>query len=137
MEMCYNNAWGTICGDSGWNYNAAEVVCDQLGFGKAYLKSHDCMDASALRVTTPTSCCTLLHLAGSPSSYHGTAVHGQGAGNILLSGLHCSGYESTLLNCGHGNSVIGITSCSHNQDASVRCSSSTSQPTSMLLCCKG
>ena len=32
VEMCYNNAWGTICGDSGWNYRAAEVVCDQLGF---------------------------------------------------------------------------------------------------------
>ena len=43
MEMCYNNTWGTICGDSGWNYNAAEVVCEQLGFGKAYLKSHDWM----------------------------------------------------------------------------------------------
>ena len=34
VEVCYNNAWGTICGDSGWNYNAAEVVCEQLGFGK-------------------------------------------------------------------------------------------------------
>ena len=41
VEMCYNNTWGTICGDSGWDYNAAKVVCDQLGFGKAYLRSHD------------------------------------------------------------------------------------------------
>ena len=32
VEMCYNNTWGTICGDYGWNYNAATVVCSQLGF---------------------------------------------------------------------------------------------------------
>ena len=31
VEMCYNNAWGTICGSS-WSYNAATVVCSQLGF---------------------------------------------------------------------------------------------------------
>ena len=32
VEMCYNNTWGTICGDYGWGYNAASVVCSQLGF---------------------------------------------------------------------------------------------------------
>ena len=32
VEMCYNNTWGTICGDYGWNYNAATVVCSQLGY---------------------------------------------------------------------------------------------------------
>ena len=32
VEMCYNNTWGTICGDYGWGYNAATVVCKQLGF---------------------------------------------------------------------------------------------------------
>ena len=32
VEMCYNNTWGTICGDYGWGYNAATVVCSQLGF---------------------------------------------------------------------------------------------------------
>ena len=32
VEMCYNNTWGTICGDYGWNYNAGSVVCSQLGY---------------------------------------------------------------------------------------------------------
>ncbi|KAL5515296.1 hypothetical protein EMCRGX_G000447 [Ephydatia muelleri] len=94
VEMCYNNAWGTICGDSGWNYNAAEVVCDQLGF---YVPAH----------------------------YSGDASFGQGAGLILLSGLSCSGSESSLFDCVRGNTVIGYTSCSHSYDASVWC---TSQP---------
>ncbi|KAL5494476.1 hypothetical protein EMCRGX_G015817 [Ephydatia muelleri] len=97
VEVCYNNTWGTICGDSGWDYDAAKVVCSQLGF------------------------------YGSPSSYYGYASYGQGSGKILLSGLYCYGYESTLFSCSRGNSVVGVTSCSHSQDASVSCSSS--QPT--------
>ena len=76
-------------------------------------------------VTTPTS---FPHCTGSPSSYYGYASYGQGSGKILLSGLYCYGYESTLFSCSRGNSVVGVTSCSHSQDASVSCSSS--QPTS-------
>ena len=31
VEMCYNNIWGTICGDT-WTINEAVVVCNGLGF---------------------------------------------------------------------------------------------------------
>ena len=30
VEICMNNAWGTICDDS-WDDNTAAVVCKQLG----------------------------------------------------------------------------------------------------------
>ncbi|KAL5515297.1 hypothetical protein EMCRGX_G000448 [Ephydatia muelleri] len=102
VELCYNNAWGTICGDSGWNDHAAEVVCEQLGYDYV----------SSLR----------------------NNLYGQGAGEILLSGLSCHGNEMTLFSCNRKNSVIGITGCSHILDAGVTCSS---QATSCTLAQSG
>ena len=31
LEICFNNAWGTICGDL-LNQTEAAVACNQLGF---------------------------------------------------------------------------------------------------------
>ena len=56
----------------------------------------------------------------------GTAVYsagfGQGSGSIWLDNVACTGSESTLASCGHLG--VGVTrSCSHSEDAGVRCGS--------------
>ena len=56
----------------------------------------------------------------------GTAVYsasfGQGSGSIWLDNVACTGSESTLASCGHLG--VNVTrSCSHREDAGVRCGS--------------
>ena len=57
---------------------------------------------------------------GSSGRAIGSAVFGQGSGPIWLTGVTCTGTESTLATCSH----VGInvtTSCSHTEDAGVLC----------------
>ena len=49
---------------------------------------------------------------------------GQGVGPISLSELQCTGAESSLLDC-----TSGTISCSHREDAGVRCLPRTSMQT--------
>ena len=60
---------------------------------------------------------------GSSGTAIGSANFSQGSGSIFLSNILCNGGESILSSCGH----LGInvtTSCSHINDAGIRCSES-------------
>ena len=58
---------------------------------------------------------------GSSARAIGSAGFGQGSGSILLDGVLCNGSELTLISCSHLG--INVTrSCSHVEDAGVRCS---------------
>ena len=46
VEICINQAWGTICGDSYWGSVDANVVCGQLG----YLQQGETLTAQIMHV---------------------------------------------------------------------------------------
>ena len=57
---------------------------------------------------------------GSSGTAIGSAGFGQGSGPIWLDKVACTGSESILASCGHLG--VGITrSCSHSDDAGIRC----------------
>ena len=67
--------------------------------------------------------CRQLGFGSSGSSYY-SAYFGQGSGPIWLDSVTCTGNESTIAGCGHFG--VNITrSCSHYEDAGVRCSGDT------------
>ena len=57
---------------------------------------------------------------GSSGTAYSNAYFGQGSGSILLDEVTCTGYETTLSNCGHLG-VSNTTDCDHSEDAGVRC----------------
>ena len=57
---------------------------------------------------------------GSNGRAIGSAGFGQGTGLILLWSVHCNGSEPILARCGHFGISINK-SCSHAEDAGVRC----------------
>ena len=60
---------------------------------------------------------------GSSGTAIGSAGFGQGSGSIWLDSVTCTGNEPILARCGHFG--INVTrSCSHAEDAGVRCSGS-------------
>ena len=50
---------------------------------------------------------------------YANAYFGQGTGDIALQNVACSGTENTLLAC--SSNTIFDTSCSHSEDAGVKC----------------
>ena len=42
LEVCYNNEWGTVCGDYFWHVDA-RVACRHVGYGADGMHNYDCM----------------------------------------------------------------------------------------------
>lgn len=102
MEICLNDEWGTVCNQM-WDATDAGVVCRQLGFPSIGIfkimaegiKEH-CLFAEAE-----------------------TLIQAEGGGRIWLHNVQCTGRERALIDCTSISS--GVNSCTHAQDAGVRC----------------
>ena len=69
---------------------------------------------------------------GSSGSSYSRAYFGQGSGPIWLDNVVCTITEPTLARCGHLG--INITrSCSHREDAGVRCYGTQGKPNNLLF----
>ena len=86
-----------ICFNQEWG-----TVCDQMW---------DEQDAIVV--------CRHLGLVSEGVEAVGNATFGQGTGWVWLDNVQCTGNETALINC--SASSRGINSCTHGQDAGVRC----------------
>ena len=109
VELCYNNAWGTIC-DDGFDVNDANVVCRQLGYPDHGTCSAEVQLHYAENDKYTTCVCNL------DATPRLSAYFGQGIGEILRQYLRCTGIERKLTDCPSSSS-----SCSHTEDAGVTC----------------
>ncbi len=105
VEVCNNNAWGTVCDDL-WDTTDGSVVCAQLGYGTG-LSFLNLYIIYTYFLPTATS---------APQR----AAFGQGTGSIVLDNVACTGTETNLFDC--PNNGIGIHNCAHSEDAGVVCS---------------
>lgn len=114
VELCVNNAWGTIC-DSEFSEDLADIICNQTGFkynGRIHIDSIICM----LEVLFKT-------MYTGTEVFRGATKFGQGSGPIYLekfNEFNCRLEDSTtIVQC--SRNPVGIHECDHSQDAGVRC----------------
>lgn len=109
LEVCNNQAWGTVCDDF-WDTTDAGVACYQLGYTRAGEPWHSYQSILKKLIT-------VFLLLGATAFR--TAFFGPGTGNILLDNLGCVGTETRLVDCPHNG--VNIHNCVHAEDAGVRC----------------
>ena len=112
VEICFNDVWGTVC-DRQWDDTDAGVVCRQL-----HLRSNG-SHIHSVKVNSMTF--FNYYFLGSVAVRG--ASFGEGIGRIWLDNVQCTGSERQLRNCSMDSG--GINSCTHAQDAGVRCSLGT------------
>ena len=111
LEVCFNNAWGTVC-DRSFDDADAAVACSQVnGFQRSGMSNCFFFKSKAANLLNTTGALALPH-----SSYP------VGSGPIFLSELECAGSEFSLTSCFTGHNLSpGLVTCNHSMDVSIQC----------------
>ena len=110
VEICINNAWGTVCNNQ-FGVEDATVTCIQMNFSSEG-KHLSCIEYSRLYIVLGTGARVV--------RTNSISLHGSPDTPIFLQGLGCQSLKhNNLLDC--EATAIGITKCSHEQDAVVHC----------------
>ena len=113
LEICINDAWGTVCGD-GFDSNEARVACHSLG-------GYSINGESILLPTCQHVCKLYTELCRFVAESEPViSGYDEGDGPIFLSLLECSGDEQSLMDCPAGR-PIGLHQCDHTADIALHC----------------
>lgn len=103
LEVCLNNAWGTVC-EEGFTADDAQVVCNQTGL------PHNGRDAAKPHTSLYTPYSIGVNVFRNDT-------FGIGSEPIFLTGVSCTGTETRLLDCNYHT----VHSCIHSDDISIQC----------------
>lgn len=112
IEVCLNDAWGSVCWDF-FDELEVKVVCNYFNFPEDGGNENLTWE---LNSQMPNNTCDSFFLAHQVRN-----TFDSGTGPIFLSELDCTGTESSLLDCNTFATATGIHSCSHSMDAGVYC----------------
>ena len=102
MEIYHNGVWGTVC-DDGWDFNDAQIICDELGLGKAVSARHNAFYGQGSGQIWLDE----LHCIGSEESIRNCAHSGWGIHN-------CAHEEDASVKCTTGRCInIHLYVCMH------------------------
>lgn len=115
VEVCVNQAWGTICAYSGWSSTTAKIVCTQIGaLPRGIIVS---LQSDNYYVFV------IIIIAGYSQGRVGTLGFLKGSGAVILGYLSCTGEENSLVDCNQNYYLTNTDShCqTHYYDAAVKC----------------
>ena len=105
LEVCINNAWGTVCDEGPFSADEAQVVCNQIGLP---YKGTEWSYVPVVRLP-------FIVFVGVTVLRDISFV--RGSGPIFITRLSCSGTENEILECRYRT----VHSCSHDSDVFLEC----------------
>ncbi|XP_065913209.1 scavenger receptor cysteine-rich domain-containing group B protein-like isoform X2 [Dysidea avara] len=140
VEVYYNGQWGTVCDDN-WDIVAANVVCQQLGFGDAvrvYTSSHFGSGSSSMPIWLDDVQCTTRDRYLSECGHNGwgnnNCNHFEDAGVACTGTIRTACTEGRIRLVGGSSIYEGRVEVCHNGEWGTVCDDSWSISDGIVAC---